>query len=88
MPERAAHGYVQRTGVFSGAAPKKLSVRPMPFSPDPNVARCHCGSVEIFLESPDSRLSASSRRAGERFGDGWDEAWIRIVPECIVRLGH
>jgi pyridoxamine 5'-phosphate oxidase family protein len=25
--------------------------------------------------------------AGERFGRGWDSAWIRIVPERIVSWG-
>jgi pyridoxamine 5'-phosphate oxidase family protein len=24
---------------------------------------------------------------GERFGDGWDSAWIRVVPERIVSWG-
>lgn len=68
MAARAIHAC---PGVSYGAVPTKLGAKSMPSSPDANIARCHCGSVQIYVRKLPRTLTHCNCSICRRYGALW-----------------
>jgi hypothetical protein len=72
--------------------PHRLVAR-HPSCPDRRTSRVVVAPVQGRVSKPEPIKNARARAelfeegGGQKFGPGWDKAWIRIIPERIVAWG-